>query len=313
MPQELSIQKSNSVARFRDWDIFRYWFRSVEKYAPWVRNVYLVTCGHIPEWLDLNSPKLKFIRHDQFIPNEYLPTFSCFPTELNMWRIEGISEHIIYFNDDMFLTRPVKKSDFFCNGLPRYPAIAMPPFPSMNMTAWMHNLYNNAGVVNDFFDISKSIWDNKEKWFSSDYNPKQREWNLRAYQDYRIMGMYFYHLGVPYRCSTMKEVWEAIPERLDSTCKNRFRTMDDVFHQLFQLWEILKGTFEPVSSDYYGKVLNVTPENVSDFEKYFFGEECRMVCANDSESLTDEGFSFLNNYLRDLFDKKYPEKSSFEV
>ena len=31
--------------RYRDWDIFRYWFRSVEMYAPWVNKVYLVTCG----------------------------------------------------------------------------------------------------------------------------------------------------------------------------------------------------------------------------------------------------------------------------
>ena len=312
MPQYQTVQKSNAVARFRDWDIFRYWFRAVEKYAPWVRNVYFVTCGHVPSWLNLDSPKLRFVRHDQFIPKEYLPTFSCFPTELNLWRIDGISEHIVYFNDDMFLTRPVEKSDFFCNGLPRYPAIAMPAYPSMNMTAWTHNLFNNAGVINDFFNVSKCIEDHPEKWFSADYIAKQREWNLRAYQDGKIMGMLFYHLGVPYRCSTMKKVWEAIPERLDSSCRYRFRTMDDVFHQVFQLWEIMQGTFEPVSSDYYGKAMNVSPENISDFEKYFFGEDCRMICVNDSEGLSNEGFEFLNNYMKEQFEKKFPEKSSFE-
>ena len=312
MPQDQSIRNSNSAARFRDWDIFRYWFRAVEKYAPWVRNVYLVTWGHVPKWLNLDNPKLKFVRHDQFMPKEYLPTFSCFPTELNLWRIEGISEHIVYFNDDMFLTRPVEKSDFFCNGLPRYPAIAEPPFPYLHMTSWRHNLFNNAGVINDCFNVAECIAAHPEKWFSALYTPEQREWNLRGYRDNQLTGMRFYHLGVPYRCSTMKAVWEAIPERLDSTCRNRFRTMDDVFHQLFQMWEIMNGTFEPVSAGYYGYAFNVTPENIKSFEKSFIGEDCRMICANDGEELTDEGFVFLNSYLKDLFEKKYPERSSFE-
>ena len=312
MPQEQEIQKSNSAARFRDWDLFRYWFRAVEKYAPWVHNVYLVTYGHVPSWLNLDSPKLKFVRHDQFMPKEYLPTFSCFPTELNLWRIEGISEHIVYFNDDMFLTRPVEKTDFFCNGLPRYPAIAEPPFPIMRMTAWRHNLFNNAGVVNDHFNVSECIINHPEKWFSAKYAPNHRELNYRALKDNKIVGMYYYHLGAPYRCSTMRTVWEEIPDRLDLSCRNRFRTMDDVFHQLFQIWEIMWGTFEPVSATYYGLVFSVTPENIDTFEKNFSGEGCRMICANDSEDLTDEGFEFLNSYLKDIFERKYPEKSSFE-
>ena len=36
-------------ARFRNWDIFRYWFRAVERYAPWVNKVFLVTNGRFPD------------------------------------------------------------------------------------------------------------------------------------------------------------------------------------------------------------------------------------------------------------------------
>ena len=43
----------NGEERYRDWELFRYWFRAVETYAPWVRNVYLVTWGHVPQWLNL--------------------------------------------------------------------------------------------------------------------------------------------------------------------------------------------------------------------------------------------------------------------
>ncbi|MDE8070900.1 stealth family protein, partial [Erysipelothrix rhusiopathiae] len=92
---------------YRDWDIFKYWFRAVEMYAPWVNNVYLITYGHLPEFLNVDHPKLKIINHTDYIPKEYLPTFSSHAIELNMHRIEGLSEHFVYFNDDMFLNKPV--------------------------------------------------------------------------------------------------------------------------------------------------------------------------------------------------------------
>ena len=43
----------NREARYRDWDTLKYWFRGVEKFAPWVNKIYFVTCGHLPEWLNV--------------------------------------------------------------------------------------------------------------------------------------------------------------------------------------------------------------------------------------------------------------------
>lgn len=93
--------------------ILQYWFRGVEKFAPWVNRIYFVTWGHIPSWLNLSHPKLKVVRHEEFIPTDYLPTFSSHPIELNLHRIKGLSERFVYFNDDTFLIRPVLQEDFF--------------------------------------------------------------------------------------------------------------------------------------------------------------------------------------------------------
>ena len=82
------IDTDNLVERYRDWNILRFWFRSVEKYAPWIRKVFFVTYGHLPEWINLNNEKLVVVKHEDFIPQEYLPTFSCRPIELNLWRIK---------------------------------------------------------------------------------------------------------------------------------------------------------------------------------------------------------------------------------
>ena len=54
-------------ARYRDWDILKYWFRGVEKYAPWVHKIYFVTCGQKPDWLNENHEKLILVNHEDYI------------------------------------------------------------------------------------------------------------------------------------------------------------------------------------------------------------------------------------------------------
>ena len=77
-----------------------------------------MTCGHVPGWLNLEAPKLHFVKHADFIPVEYLPTFNCNPIEMNIHRIKGLSDHFIYFNDDTFLIDHVAEERFFRDGLP---------------------------------------------------------------------------------------------------------------------------------------------------------------------------------------------------
>jgi hypothetical protein len=95
-------------AHYRDWGTLKYWFRSVERFAPWVRKIHFVTCGQVPEWMNTEHPKLNLVNHADYIPAEYLPTFSANPIELNFHRIAGLSEQFVYFNDDTFLSSPVE-------------------------------------------------------------------------------------------------------------------------------------------------------------------------------------------------------------
>ena len=98
----------NRGERYRDWDNLKYWFRGVEKFAPWVHKIYFVTWGHLPEWLDVQHPKLVIVRHEDYIPKEYLPTFNSHTIEWNLHRIHGLSENFVYFNDDIFLLREME-------------------------------------------------------------------------------------------------------------------------------------------------------------------------------------------------------------
>ena len=100
----------NREARFRDWDNLQYWFRGVEKFAPWVNKIHFVTCGHLPKWLNTENPKLNIVKHKDFIPEKYLPTFNSHTIELNLHRIKGLAENFVYFNDDLFIVKKTKES-----------------------------------------------------------------------------------------------------------------------------------------------------------------------------------------------------------
>lgn len=103
----------NKEDRYRDWDTLKYLFRGIEKYASWFRKVFLVTCGQIPEWIDTSYPKLEIVFHEEFIPEQYLPTFNSHTIELNLHRIKELSNEFVYFNDDMFILRKTRPTDFF--------------------------------------------------------------------------------------------------------------------------------------------------------------------------------------------------------
>ena len=54
--------------RYRDWDNLQFWFRGVEKFAPWVNKIHFVTYGHLPKWLNVNNKKLNIVNHKDFMP-----------------------------------------------------------------------------------------------------------------------------------------------------------------------------------------------------------------------------------------------------
>lgn len=113
--------ESANPARYISRDELRYSLRALEQNAPWVRHVYLVTAGQRPSWLNERSSRITVIDHtDIFDDPEALPTFNSHAIESRLHHIDGLSEHFLYFNDDMFLGRPVTPQNFFLsNGTTR--------------------------------------------------------------------------------------------------------------------------------------------------------------------------------------------------
>ena len=101
--------------RFRDlFDLLKYSMRSLEKYAPWVNKIHLVTArAQTPNWLNLDSDRVRVHHHDEIIPEKYLPTFSSRSIESFLHLIPDVSEKFIYMNDDFLFGDSINKTDFF--------------------------------------------------------------------------------------------------------------------------------------------------------------------------------------------------------
>ena len=81
--------------RYADNDQLRYSIRSLEKFAPWVRQIFIVTNGQIPHWLDLDSKAIVVEHKDIFDNHDDLPTFSSPAIEANIHKIEGLSDKFL--------------------------------------------------------------------------------------------------------------------------------------------------------------------------------------------------------------------------
>jgi hypothetical protein len=106
---------ANAAAiRHTDNGELRYSLRSLERYAPFVRRVHLVIDGSPPDWLDAGAHDVRVWSSRDIFPAGFpLPVFSSDLIEAFLWKIPDLSEHYIYFNDDMLLASPCKPDDFF--------------------------------------------------------------------------------------------------------------------------------------------------------------------------------------------------------
>jgi hypothetical protein len=113
--------------RFASINEIRYCVLSVFRFAPFVRNIFIVTDGQDPDlyadiktWFPEREGSLRIVDHSEIFKGfeGCLPTFNSISIGNMIWRIKGLSENFVYFNDDTFLVRSIKPEDFFIDNRP---------------------------------------------------------------------------------------------------------------------------------------------------------------------------------------------------
>lgn len=295
-----------SEARFRDYGFLRYWFRGIEKFAPWVRKIHFVTSGQQPEWLDTSNPKLNMVDHKDFIPAQFLPTYNSVVIERYMYKIPGLAEHFVYFNDDFFIIRPVSPDRFFKNGLPCDIAVF---HYNPSWSQWYKRIKNNIRIINRCFNKKEVMERDHDKWFDKSYGSRAR-WNYLLKPYGKFITLRTPHNAQPYLKETFVEVWEAAEKELTETSVNRFRKVTDYTPELFRTWQICRGNFEPYNtySDTKMFPLMIKPKQAV---KAIRTQSYSLICLNDNVHIRN--YDRVMGNIRDAFESILPEKSNFEL
>ncbi len=297
----------NRDFRFRDWDNLQYIFRGIEKFTPWVNRVHLVTWGHLPKWINLDCKKLNIVKHSDYLPEEYQPCFNSEALEINLHRIKGLSEQFVYFNDDMFILKEMKETDFFKNGKPCDSAILNAHCCELSDGGTLCN-FLNIGIINKYFKMNDVLKNNTLKWFNLKYGLK----GLRT--PYllvcpRFPGMLMQHIPTSFNKSTFERVWKLERDILDMTSKNKFRNLADVNQWLFEEWQLASGNFIPRSPK-IGKTLVGIPD-LKEACRIVEKQGVKLLSYNDAD-MTYEEFLYARDTFNNSLNKILPTKSEFE-
>lgn len=295
-----------SKARFRDNGFLKYWFRGVDKFAPWVRKIHFITDGQKPEWLDENNPKINLVYHEDFIPLQFLPTYNSVVIERYLHKIQGLTEHFVYFNDDFYIIDNVEKERFFQNGLPCDIAV-FDYNPSWSQ--WYRRIKNNIRIINRHFNKNEVMALHHDKWFDKSYGIKAR-WNYILNFYGKFITLRTPHNAQPYLKTTFNEVWAAAEKELTETSSNRFRSLSDYTPELFRTWQICQGNFMPYNTYNDTKMfpLMIRPKQAV---KAICRQSYTLICLNDNIHIRN--YDLVINNIKNAFQYILPEKSSFEI
>ena len=295
-----------SEARFRDHGFLKYWFRGVEKFAPWVRKVHFVTCDQKPGWLNASHPKLQLVNHTDYIPEKFLPVFNSSLIEIYLHKIPDLADQFVYFNDDFFIINHLPKERFFRDGLPN--DIAAFRYNS-GLGLWAKCLKNNIRVINERFNKREVLKRDHDKWFHPPYGKKSRL--TRLLKPYgKFVTLITPHNAQPYLKSTFKEVWEYAGDRLTAVSENRFRSPDDYTQELFRTWQICRSQFNPYNTYQDTKMFPLLLRSKQAI-KALYDQSYKLVCLNDNQHIRD--YERVMTEIEQAFETILPEKSTFEI
>lgn len=300
-----------SNVRFQCWDNLNLWFRAIEECMPWVNKIFLITYGHLPNFLKLDHPKLRIVRHDEYIPEEYRPTFNSNTIEMNIHRIPDLSENFILFSDDVFPLKPIEEEYYFKDNVICDEAIeniiTTTGFGAVS-NAIRYSTVNNMFIINRHFKKKEVQAKNPEKWFCEDYGDRLGRTKACEYW-YDFPGFYDPHMANAMKKSVLKYLWEIEAEALDKGSRDHFRGYADVTQYLIRYWQICSGEFNPRRTQ--GKVFFPSINTYQDVVDAIKNELYPMISFN--ENCSPDEFLIMKRDINEALSNRFSNKSSYEL
>lgn len=289
------LDRNNSECRFRDNRELMYSLRSVEKYAPWIRKIFILMDSRVPEWLNTDNDRIVIVDHQEFMPEQLLPCYNSNVIEAHLAEIPGLSDIFLYANDDMFFGREVSKEFFVEDGKPVVRMVEEGISPT---SYYKRALYNSQQMILQRFgrkidlvpthciDVySKEALKACRTEFSEEYLAADHN-RIRMDNDIQ-RSIYQYYMIIKNQCilKTYK-TYAGLPMKIFDVAKTALFASKYLDYEFYKL----DGFF------------------VSHKSRLYFARNPRLVCINDSETATEED----RRRYQQLMQKKFPGKSSFE-
>lgn len=280
-------ERAQHDARFADHDELRYSLRSLEQFAPWVNNIWIVTAGQTPSWLNTDNPKVHVVDHKDIWPDESgLPNFNSHAIEACLHRIPGLSEHFLYLNDDMLLGRPVPSELFFHpNGIGKvFQSRALVDFraPELGEIASSTAAKNARDILIQDFGVAQT--------------------------------QKFFHTAAALRVSVMEDLEDRHPAAFKETRSAVFRTTSDIAAagSLYLNYALASGAAVPGRMR-YEYVDPATEDGLRRMGRIYRGRGYDAFCVNDGATeQTDEERQASDQLIRRFLAHYLPVRSNFE-
>jgi hypothetical protein len=246
-------------ARTRQIDELQYALRSVRQNAPWARRIFIATDSRLPDWLIADHPKVTVVRAaEHFSDPSALPTFNSHAVETQLHYIEGLAEHFLYCNDDMFFGRRVAPSMFFTpGGISRF--IESP-------------VRIGGGAV----DIRRSGHENAAR------NNRR----LLADRFGYVITRHLAHSPAPLRRSVLAELEAEFPGDFAATQASRFRSATDisVTNSLYHYYALLTGRAVPHESACACYIETTSHDGLDSLGELLARRDADFFCLNDGST-----------------------------
>lgn len=189
------VKKDRNPERYRDtFSLLKYSMRSLERYFPFARKIYLVTARpQIPAWLEVHHPNVEIIHHDQIISPEYLPTFNSNVIESYLHKIPGISEHFLYLNDDHLFGAPTSLERFYEAPIYKVYNTLFGENLSWRLYDGYHDIIGLGLIEHNPIFINKQFWEEAFQLYP-DKTHHTRSSKFRQPTDFFPLKLYRYHL-----------------------------------------------------------------------------------------------------------------------
>lgn len=310
----------DSSKYYKDLETLKYVFRSIELNCPWYNKIYLITCGHLPKWLNLQHPNVILVTHDElYFDNKDLPTFNSQSIEMNLPNLKGVSEHFIYLNDDFIIMNKTTEDRFFVNSKPvdflSHGWLKRGKlFQTLNgHKPWNSALNNCLRLINDKFSPVSLSFDTA---FHQSYSLKTKLSNFLSINLYKkILWLEHWHHPQPYLLSEMKKVHREFSKEMSVCSKNKFRSDNDLLQYIYRYWNLASDNFTPYKHN-DGYVLKINDyeslrSGLSHIKKH---NNLNFVCFNDqmTDQASEKEFDSIKSTLLAYLKYELPKKSTFE-